>query len=180
MALTATTISAAITAMDNVIQVTSGTSVTAGQIARIDNEYVKIQGVNGTSISVMRGVKGTKSLAHNALANFVHGPQADFPVEMFPLPSTYTHSASGAIAVAPGFVKLTKAGVGLMTLAAPTTAQSGLQITILTTTAQAHTVTATFAVGTVATFTAAIGNSITLVAIGGAWYVLYANGVTVA
>ena len=182
MALTATTIAGAIDAFTNTVQVTSGTSVTVGQMARIDNELVKIQGVNGTQISIFRGIRGTKSTAHNALADFVHGPQADFPVEQFPLAGSYTYSVSAtAITVAPGIHKLAGPGALLMTLAAPSAAQEGMQLTFLDTDAdgEAHTITTTLGTGTTLTFNGTAGSTATVVAADSKWFVIYVNGVSI-
>lgn len=182
MALVATTLAIAVDAFSDMLNVTSGTSVTVGQMARINNELVKIQSVNGTLVRVFRGIRGTKAVAHNALSDFVHGPQADFPVEQFPLPGSYTYSASGAVTVAPGIHKLAGTGALTMTLAAPTSAQEGLQLTILDTDAdgEAHTVAATYGTGTGATFNGTAGSSMVIVAADSKWFVLYLNGVSIA
>jgi len=182
MALTATTLAGAMDAFTNIANVTSATSVTAGQMARINNELVKIQGVNGTVVTVFRGIRGTKAEAHKALSDFVHGPQADFPAEQFPLDGSYTYSASGAMTVAPGIHKFAGTGALTMTLAAPSAAQEGLQLVCLDTDAdgEAHTITAAFGTGTTATFDGTAGSSITLVSADSKWFVLYANGVTIS
>lgn len=182
MALTATTLSGPMDAFTNTVNVTSGTSVTAGQMARINNELVKIQGVSGTTVTVFRGIRGTKAVAHATLSDFVHGPQADFPVELFPVEGSYTYSANGAITVAPGIHKFAGTGALTMTLAAPSAAQEGLRLTCLDTDAdgEAHTIAATFGTGTGATFDGTAGSTITLVAADSKWFVLYANGVTIS
>lgn len=184
MALTATTLAGAIDAFQNTLQVTSGTSVTAGQMARIDNELVKIQGVNGTVVTVFRGIRGTKALAHNDLADFVHGPQADFPVEQFPLAGSYTYSADGAITIAPGVHKFIKATALAATLAAPTTAQEGIILHFVSLNAVAHVITAATSGFTdepqTATFGGAIGDTLTVVAANGMWHILYLRNVTIA
>lgn len=80
---------------------------------------------------------------------------------------------------------ITKAGVAALTLAAPTkTADDGECIEIFSTTAFAHTITATGLLQTgtasvnVATFAAQAGASILLQAYQGKWVVLSANGIT--
>jgi hypothetical protein len=89
-------------------------------------------------------------------------------------------SASGAIDphTAARYV-ITKSGIAALTLAAPTSgADDGLNIEIISSTANAHTLTATglFEDGAshvnVATWPSAIGGSISLVAYQGKWYVL--------
>ena len=95
-------------------------------------------------------------------------------------------TASGALSVSAAANVITKAGVAALTLAAPAAADDGMVITVTSTTAYAHTITATGLLldGTtggakdVATFAAFAGASITLQAVGSAWHVLSANAVT--
>lgn len=97
-------------------------------------------------------------------------------------------SASGAITVAQSTVVITKAGVAAMTLAAPTSAQNGLVLRVLSSTANAHTITATSLIDdgvtggskTTATFGAFAGASIELVAYEGKWLVQSKNVVTIS
>jgi len=96
-------------------------------------------------------------------------------------------SANGAIPVnQPGRYQITKAGVCALTLAAPSLADEGETYQIISTTANAHTITATglFADGAghvnLATFAAQIGASIQFQAIGGKWYVTDLQGVTMS
>lgn len=97
-------------------------------------------------------------------------------------------SADGAVLphVANKYV-VTKAGVALLTLAAPTaTVDDGLIITISNTTANAHTLTATglFQTGTatvnLATFAAFAGATITLMAYNAKWIVMSVNAVVLS
>lgn len=101
-------------------------------------------------------------------------------------------SANGAISIpdrGEKTVYITKGSAGAYTLAAPTSVvHDGVRITIMSTTAFAHTVTAT-TVGTndggtasdVATFGAAKGNNLTLEAYAGDWWVVGTSvGVTFA
>ncbi len=102
--------------------------------------------------------------------------------------------ATGAKAISPyaGSAFLTKSTAGTdYTLAAPISGlginggDDGTELTIITTTAAAHVVTVgagliNGATNGKATFTAAIGNSVTLVASGGVWYVKALNGVTIS
>ncbi len=107
-------------------------------------------------------------------------------------------SASGAITVGPGTYIITKAGVAALTLAAPTAGapifnaqgvntgggQDGTLIVVTSSTANAHTITATGLLQTgsanvnVATFAAQAGASIELMAYNGKWYVLSSNQIT--
>lgn len=98
-----------------------------------------------------------------------------------------TVTADGAITIKNGVAKVTKAGVAAMTLANPTdVTDDGKELTILSTTAQAHTLTVTGGFGNgstgedVATFSGAIGDNINLKAYGGYWYITGAHQVTVA
>ena len=98
-----------------------------------------------------------------------------------------TVSADGAITIKNGVVKVTKAGVAAMTLANPTdVTDDNKELTILSTTAQAHTLTVTGGFGNgstgedVATFSGAIGDNINLKAYGGYWYITGSHQVSVA
>jgi hypothetical protein len=86
-------------------------------------------------------------------------------------------AVDGAITIKSSTVFITKAGVCAMTLGIPTTAENGTRIVFIATTASAHTLTvATIGInaadgsGDLATWTAAIGNNIVLVAYAGEWY----------
>lgn len=95
-------------------------------------------------------------------------------------------SADGAISVVDvaKAVIVTKAGVCAMTLADPATADNGKVMMIVSSTAYAHTVTNTtgFNGGStasdVATFGAAAGNSLILLAYAQRWYAISLTGVT--
>lgn len=110
-----------------------------------------------------------------------------------PLASTLAnqivYTASGAISVATQTAVITKTGsLAAMTLAAPTTAQNGTKLRITTTTAFAHTITATSLINdgltgvphTTATFAAFAGASIELEAYAGLWNVISKNVVTIS
>tara|TARA_R110000868_G_scaffold404033_2_gene681817 strand:- start:772 stop:1440 length:669 start_codon:yes stop_codon:yes gene_type:complete len=98
------------------------------------------------------------------------------------------YAANGALAVAPGTAMLTKAGVNAMTLAAPTVAQEGLILNIVSQTANAHTVTATGLLDdgvtggakNLATFAAFAGASLTLMASNLKWAVVSLKAVTIS
>lgn len=100
---------------------------------------------------------------------------------------TQAIAVDGAITAKQGVVIIQKAGVLAATLAAPALADNGRILTILSLTANAHTVTQAApgfndggAGSDVATFGAAKGNSMTLIAYGGIWYVLNLTGVALA
>lgn len=95
----------------------------------------------------------------------------------------------GAIGVKEGTVVITKAGVAALTLANPTaTLDDGKVLTILSVTANAHTVSNAAGAGfngggtgaDIGTFAAAKGNHLVLMAYQGVWYVVENAGVTLA
>lgn len=91
-----------------------------------------------------------------------------------------TLAASGAVTVANGSSVITLGSAGAFTIAAPTAAQAGMIIEILSTTAFAHVITGAFnAAGTTATFGAAALNRVTLLAFGLRWYVINSLNVTI-
>lgn len=197
MALTNTTISAAVSADALIIPVTSATGFAAGNFLRIDNEFMQVVSVSGTNISVRsRGDFGSAAVAHNILAVCTTGLASDlndFPVgqsaQVDPSGQTIvSYSVDGAIAL-PNQNTLniiTKAGVCALTLADPSKSMDGLQMTILSATANAHTVTYTAGFygdttsSDVATFAAKVGASMTIVARGGKWGVVALANVTLA
>lgn len=96
-------------------------------------------------------------------------------------------AVSGAITLLDGIVYLTKAGVDVMTLAAPPVDMDGATLLIIATTANAHTVTQTTpgfnsagGSGDVATFGGAIGDNMMITAVGGVWLVISTRNVTIA
>lgn len=212
--ITGTTLAAPISVTDLVITVTSaagfGTSQTAPQFIKIDDEFMVIAPAyntapyNASSLSIpvyRRGDQGTAVAAHNALAPVTTGlfsdqvplaPGADSAV---PVPAAQDHIASysvnGAIALptAPNTtVVLTKAGVAAMTLAAPTKDIDGYSLFITSTTAFAHTITATGLIQdgatgaphNLVTLAAFKGAGITLQALQGLWQVRANNAATVS
>lgn len=186
MALVLTSLSAAITAGATKIPVTSGTAVRKGFFIRVDSEMMQIDDDSVPTLPlVARGVNGTAAVAHGVLTDAVIGTGDDFPT---PLPdeTVVSYGVSGAIAVpkSTATVLLTKAGVGVMTLADPSKAQNGMRLLIMSETAQAHTVTNTTGfngagtAGDVATFGGAKGDNIALLAVGGQWNVINAKNVT--
>ena len=95
-------------------------------------------------------------------------------------------AVDGAIAILPGIIKITKAGVAVLTLADPAVGDEGTRLLITSATANAHTVANTGGSGfnaggagaIKATFGGAIGDSLELVAIGAKWNVVVAKNVT--
>jgi len=174
MALTQTTIAGALSASGTRVGLTSATSVAVGSLMKIDDEFVKVAALNGTWADLVRGVNGTAQVAHSSLAPCTHSTEpSDFTVPVAPRVYSYG-GATDAITVAPGIHLLTHDDAAAYTLANPAYDQIGIVLTIVSTTAAAHTVTLTTGVlGTnasdVYTFAAAVGHSITLVAAKGVW-----------
>jgi hypothetical protein len=196
MALTQTTLSGAISATELTLPVTSATGFTVGNPLKVDTEMIgAILAIDGTAIKVRgRGWDGTAGVAHNALAIVVTGLPSDFaapsPGTMVALdpdePEIKTYSVNGAITIPDRdqLIYLNKAGVAAMTLAAPSKAQDGLMLQISSTTANAHTVTATglFKTGAatvnLATFAAFAGAGFTVRASQGLWNVVSSVAIT--
>lgn len=82
MALATTTLSSAVAVNDNSIVVASATSMAAGRLIRIDDEWMQVVSsyVSGTTVPVLRGQQGSVVAAHNASANVDHGLGSDFSV----------------------------------------------------------------------------------------------------
>lgn len=197
MALTRTTISAAVSADALIIPVTSATGFAAGNFLRVDNEFMQVVSVSGSNVSVRsRGDFGSAAVAHNILAPATTGLTSDLPdfpvgqvAQVQPEGQTIvTASVDGALSIPNQntLVLVQKAGVCAMTLAGPTAAQDGLVLTILSATANAHTVTYTAGFygdttsSDVATFAAKVGASMTIQAQGGKWGVVSLANVTLA
>lgn len=195
-----TTLAAACGATDVYITPTSTTGNAVGWQWLVDGEYMTQTGVATAAgqIPVQRvGANGSVVRAHAILAGVTAGASTEFPNPQpgwTNNPSLYkknivSYGASGAIAppTYDTLIFIDKATAGAMTLSSPTAATpDGVEVTIYSTTAAAHTVTYTpgFNGNTessdVATFAATIGNSITLLSARGLWGVKCAAGVTLA
>lgn len=170
MAITGTTLAAAILATDNRISVTAATgfatSTTAPQWVKIDQEYMYIDpaynaapfNATGTTIPVYRrGSQNSAVVAHNILAPVTTGLFSELPnpgagtdslgsqVNFGIWQAIVEYGASGAITVPTvnTMVVLSKAGVAAMTLAAPSKGTDGVMLFVTSNVAQAHTITAT-------------------------------------
>lgn len=198
MALTTTSLAAALNAASLVATVTSASGATVGGFLKADDEYMVITAINGTQITVRsRGDYGSAVGAHVALAPVTFGLAADLPnppagavLAGLDTNALQSISADGAIDVSALVKKttvvVTKATAAALTLAAPSKAQDGLEVTILSATAAAHTVTYTAGfygdttASDVATFAAKAGASMTIVARGGTWGIQALANVTLA
>jgi hypothetical protein len=193
-----TTLATACGASDQFINPTSSTGNAVNWIWLVDGEYMQQIGVAtaGGLIPVQRvGQYGSIVRSHPILAGVTAGPATDFPAPQAGWPTNpalykkqiVSYGASGAIVppTSDTLIFLDKATAAAMTLASPTGATpDGVEVTIYSTTAAAHTVTYTpgfngdTTTSDVATFAATIGNSITLLSSRGLWGVKCAYGVT--
>jgi len=201
MALTKTSLSAACTATDTLLAITSTTSgfPTAGtysskQKMLVDSEYMMIDYVVASgSVKVMqRGLDGTAAVAHGIGAVVATSSQAaDFPVitvghDVVRTPDMYEQKTLGADDTALATptrdtnTVITKGSACLFTISAPSAAINGLRWTFTSQTAFAHVMTATALIEngltgspfTTGTFGAFIGAGCTLMANNGVWNVV--------
>ena len=207
MALTRTSLSAACTSSQKRLAVTSTSAGFPGvgilgtrQLIQIDGEYMILDQLvaSGVIDVAMRGYNGSVAAAHNALAGLTTSANStDFEAVPSgftnnrppPVDDIVTYSVSGAIAIPTKntTVEISKAGIALMTIAAPPADADGLRLVITSTTGSAHTVTgvALLADGasgsphSTATYVA-IGSSMTIEACNSLWNVTALQGVTVA
>ncbi len=143
----------------------AGTAVTATA-----SEINKLAGVTAGTVSASKAlvVDGNKRLDVLGAKKIVAAAAGD-----------------GAIAIADGIVKITKATAAALTLADPAAGDEGTGILIIAATAQAHTVSNAAGSGfngggaasDVATFGGAIGDNMWIVAIGGKWFVAHLRNV---
>lgn len=201
MSATRTTLAAACGKDDQILSLTETTGFAQGNLIMVDGEYMVATAAPSAAsgagtIAVQRGGKnGSIQYAHPILASVDTGLTTDFPGPQAGWtnnPSLYkksivSYGASGAI-VPPTYdtlIFLNKATAAAMTLESPTAATpDGVEVTIYSNTAAAHTVTYTpgfngdTTTSDVATFAATKGNSITLLSSRGLWGVKCAAGVT--
>lgn len=203
MALATTTISAAVGIQDTSITVASATSMAAGRLIRIDDEFMQVVSSysSGTAVPVIRGSQGSRQVAHVSGANAVHGLASDFtvPGAQTSLTVPYvravrvvSYSASGAIALPLAGedqrVILNGTSVLTMTLAVPTSDLDGTILTVIANGVAAHTVTAAGGFGAnttnsdVMTFHASQRTAFQCVAANGVWNLIgfVAGAATVA
>lgn len=100
-------------------------------------------------------------------------------------PKVAVASENGAITIQNSAVVVTKAGVAALTLPTPiATTHDGIEITVIATTAFAHTVTTQTnkinGASAVATLGGAKGDGITLIAYQGVWYVKRSTNITLS
>ena len=159
MALTRTTLSAAVALGDRDIVVASATGIVANDLVKVDEEFMQVLStyVSGTTIPVRRGQNGTAQVAHPTSAGVVHAANSD--AEWGGTPAgvvvpyglagrrrrVLSYSATGAITLpAAGedmVAVLNGTTILAMTIAAPTTDMDGSRLTIVGNGAAAHTLT---------------------------------------
>lgn len=132
-------------------------------------------------ISVLESICLQGGIGSAAFAMF-QGPQQENVVVLT--------GATDAISIKSGTAMVTTAGVDAMTLVAPTPGSAaaggddGKTLSVISTTAQAHTITTpTNAINGskhIATFAAAVANLILLQAYNGVWYMLAQTGITLS
>ena len=191
MALTATTLSAAVTNVQNTITVASATGFAAGNFVLIDQELMLVSNsyVSGTTIPIsLRGVDGTAAVAHasSALVNTFLGsdqpgpgaPNAVIPYQTQRPVVFKSYTAAGALDLpSPGTdVRYQVVGTAkAMTLAIPTKDLDGCLMTIYGTVGAAHTVTVSGGLGggtttsDVVTFHASVAQGVTFIASNALW-----------
>ena len=199
MALTGTTLTAALNASDTTWAVASTTGYVVGNPLRLDSEVAYIVSIpSATSVVVrMRGSEGSLAVAHQALTNVVTGNAADFTAWPTGLVGQYppsfddvlTIGVNTAVIACPSkpttFIINKATALSATTLAAPPLASNGLQVKFISTTAAAHVITGatlfnngiTGVPWSTVTFAAFAGAGFIATAVNGLWDV---NGIPIA
>lgn len=191
MALAATTLNGAVSAGSNKVVLTAFTNPATGGISAktlllVNGEKMLVTDASlAPTLEVVRGYAGTAAGASGTLAPVVYGLTSDFNAGSGPGFASYGVDSAIAVPVVDTVVWLTKATAGAYTLAGPARDQQNT-VTIISTTAAAHTVTYTAGFfgnttsSDVATFAATINVMLTLRAQNGTWAIVASSGVTVA
>ncbi len=188
MAITLTTLSAALTATADAMVVASTTGAAVGKPVRIGDEWALVAELPGGGLVRLawRGSRGTLAKAHTTaepVAFYASHEDIDLPgPREHDAAEIYDHvvnsiNADGAITVPARntILLVTKGSACAMTLAAPSKDSDGVFLHIISRTAYAHTVTYTpgFQGDTtssdVATFAAKKGANLLLRAVAGEW-----------
>lgn len=160
MAFAKTTLSSACAAADNQIVVASATSVAAGRLVRIDDEFMQVSSsyVSGTTVPVRRGLYGSKTVAHPATANVIHGLTSDFADPAFGGPLSLVQAQRPtqlqSITTTPATLAFAPQGCDMrvilngtaaiaLTIPVPTKDMDGTELAIVSNGAAAHTLTFT-------------------------------------
>ena len=165
-------------------------AATVGALQIVENRGANPCQVFGAGTDTINGIATATGVSQgiNTTAIYICTVAGNWEVPITQLQSTSPSllTTNGAIPAHSGHTYvITKAGVLAATLAAPTAGtDDGIEITIASTTANAHTLTATglFQCGTasvnLATFAAQAGAGLTLMAYNGKWVVLFSVGIT--
>ena len=202
MALTATTLAAAITGVQTQFTLTSTSGFAAGQVVKIDDEYMVCVSVpvSGTIVVRGRGSEGTTGESHGIYAVVVTSTStADFPVTapgmVNPAPPEWdyiqelgvTQTLAAFTTKRPITFIINNAAATAITLPTPSTGLDGKMLVFTSNTAYAHTVLGTSLLadavsgsphGT-ATFAAYKGASLTLMISNGLYNVISSTGITI-
>lgn len=160
MALTTTTLSAAVTATARSIKVASATGFSAGYFILVDSEMMRTTQdyvAGTTTVGVIRGVNGTKQKAHVTTANATTGLGSDFndpaeggPSNVYPtqratLLQSITATSTLALPQAGSDLRVILNGTSVITLTVPvpTKDMDGCELTIVGNGAAAHLLTFT-------------------------------------
>lgn len=152
MAVTRTTLSAAVAAGDLSVVLASITGLAVGQPIKVDKEEMRVLTVPSAAtepVGVLRGVNGSAVAAHVSGASAEFGPPADFSpgsgfirqreIQSFSADGTVVNPTPGNDAV----VVLNGTSVIALTVAVPSKLNDGDKLTIIANGAAAHTVTFT-------------------------------------
>ena len=161
-----------------------------GLAIMVINRGANAMQVFGSGTDTINGIATATGISQgiNTTAVFVCSVAGNWEVPITSLVSTTPQALAASAALPPHVAHtyvITKAGVAALTLAAPTaTTDDGIEITLTSNTANAHTLTATGLLQTgtasvnVATFAAQPGAGLTLMAYQGKWNVMAAVGIT--
>lgn len=201
MALASTTVSSAVSATDNTIVVASATSMAAGRVLIINQEFMRVTNayVSGTTVPVLRGIDGTVTGAHKVNTPVTHGLASDFalptagnegattyPTVRATVVTSYSATGTMVLPLAGSDLRVILNGTSVITLTVPvpTKDMDGTMLTILGNGAAAHVVTFTGGVGAAGSsydaFTVNATAPIALVvfAANGTWQMVAAPGIT--
>jgi hypothetical protein len=147
------------------------------QTGTLDASATTYANLVGVVKDLIFATDGGSPVANYALVQPDYGPANGDQLQVW--------AANGAINLKPSTVILSKAGIGVMTLALPTTGvHDGMTIRILSSTANAHTVTTPAAgynaTSTIATFGGAKGDGFQLTAFGTTYLVNWTRNVTLS
>ncbi len=196
MALATTTLSSACAVNDNSIVVASATSVAAGRLMRVDQEWMKVVSsyVSGTTVPVLRGQEGSVTAAHVSSANVTHGLASDFSappagvslaqtVPAQRVKRTISITASSTLTLPSAgedlHVILNGTSVVALTIPVPTKDLDSCELTISGNGAAAHTLTFTGGLGgagtsyDVVTINATAPSTMKAVAVNGLWQAVF-------